>query len=481
MLRRINKAPFALAVGRNYWESASHQPEALFMDRKDLQQMYPTAKPKTVAGEFGYHRLAYWGIFQVPNPAIRLPQERRKLTPKKSKVVTVFGASGFLGCHIIKELLAHPDIEKVRACTRYPTMIPQGSEFDKIVQNASDKLELHECDITDRIQVNVAANGADTLIMAIDYGTEYSHNSHHDVHLIGATNIAWTANAARCERAIICSGMDSIFHSESNYCDFRFRGEEAFAANFPDACVFRFGPLYGSDYRYRGLGKYVYPVVHPKTLCQPLWVRDAARAVLRACISNRALRAKFDLGGPETMSHLLYAQKFSELFKKRFVFTCAPSIAMMAGKITPWVFPNPWFDDNLIRMWELDNVPRSPAMFDKLASWDKLEYIPYSMQDAALLETTGKDRLGKPLPTMKELDDVYMISEERDNEAFRQEEIDARKRGIWRAVADPTMGRGNGYELVGQEIYPGQQFRIKPLEGAKYPPQVKNPGPVAAH
>ena len=51
--------------------------------------------------------------------------------------------------------------------------------------------------------------------------------------------------------------------------------------------------------------------------------------------------------------------------------------------------------------------------------------------------------------------------------------------GIHRAKAEPGFGRSDGMEALAQEIYPGQQFRIRPLEGAKYPDTVKNPGPIA--
>ena len=451
------------------------------MDRKDLQQMYPTAKPKTVAGEFGYSRMGYWAMFTAPNPAIRLPHERRKLNPKKAEVVTVFGASGFLGCEIVKELLAHPDIKKVRACTRYPTQIPEGSDFDKIIQAADDKLELHECDVTDRIQVNVAANGADTLIMAIDYHAEYVTNSHHDVFTTGGTNVAWTGMSCRCERVILCSGMDSTFHSESNFVDYRCRGEEAVAGNFGDATIIRFGNLFGKDYRYRGLGRYIYPCVYPQTLCQPLWVKDAARAVVRCCRSSRAIRHKFDLGGPETMSHLQFVQTMSKHYHKRLCVPTPPTVGRPFAKLMPWVVPNPWFDDNMLGMWELDNIPRSSQMFDRLGGWEKLEYTPHTFEDAASLDYKGVDTKGKPLPTMKELDDMYEMSEQREKEAFSKEELAAKKRGIWRAKAEPGMGRGQGMELVAQEIYPGEQFRSKPLEGAKYPDTVKHPGPASIH
>lgn len=438
--------------------------------------MYPTRKPKVVAGEYGYQRHTYWNIFLSPNPCIRMPHERRRLNPKPAEVVTVFGATGFLGVEICKALLEVPEIKKVRACTRYPMNIKKGTQFYDLLESADDRLELHECDVTDRIQVNVAANGADTLIHAVDFHMEYTGNSHFEVFNHGAMNVAWTARNVRSERVIFCSGMDSTFASESNYVDMRSRGEEATTGNFPDATILRFGPLYGKNYRYRGPGKYIYPCVFPTTRCQPLWVVDAARSVVRCARASRAVRYKFDLGGPENITHLEFAQLMSHHFSPRLVFPFPKSVANAVGKLAQWTVPNPWFDDNLMYTWELDQTPRSPAMFDRLGNWERLHYTPHSMKQAADIEF-GRAQI-EPLA---KLEAEYAEIEKRDADRFAAEEEAALKSGIHRAKAEPGHGRSDGMETLAQEIYPGHQFRIRRLEDAKYPDTVKEPFPVSAH
>ena len=461
---------------RTSWDPNGHQPESFFMDRKDLAHMYPTQKPWTTAGDFGYQRGVYWNIFLTPNPVIRLPHERRRLNPKKAKVVTVFGASGWLGIHIVRELLANPDIETVRVTTRYPMHIPAGSDLEKLLEEGGNRIELHECDVADRIQVNVAANGADTLIHAVDYHSEFSGNSHHDVYVIGASNVAYTARHVRAERVIFCSGLDSTFASESNYVDMRFRAEEAVAANFADATILRFGPLYGKHYRYRGLGKYIYPASWSGSRVQPTWVVDAARAVVRCTRSQRAIRYKLDLGGPQNMTHLQFMQLFSSHYHKRLVFPLHKGVGLFFGKLLPWIIPRPWFDDNWVITWELDQVNRNPAIWDRLASWSQIGLKPHSMEEA-----TAIDFAGAKIEDLNELNKAQDALEAQDVADLAAEEEAAKKSGIYRSKAEPGHGRADGMELVAQEIYPGEQFRIRALENAKYPSTVKNPHPVAIH
>lgn len=480
-MRRIAASTSAAAVAaavdttiRPFWDPYGHQQESMFMDRKDLEQMYPTQKPRTTGGEYGYQRGAHWATMLVANPAVRLPHERRRLNPRPAKRVTVFGASGYLGAEIVRELCEHPAIEKVRATTRYPTLIEQGSDLDKLLQQYPDKIELHECDVTDRIQVNVASNGSDTLIFAVDFHNEYANNSHMDVFVSGAQNVSWTARSVRAERVIFCNGLDATFASESNYVDMRARGEDACASNHPDATLLRFGPLYGKNYRHRGLGKFIYPAVFPNSNVQPTWVVDAARAVVRCTQANRAIRYKLDLGGPQTLKHVEMMREVAKYWTPRIVFPMYRGVGRFFAKLMPWTMPNPWFDDNWIITWELDQVNRRSTMFDRLATWDRIGLKPHTIQEAAQIEKGER-----PLAPLAELDVEYNKLEAADKEAMRVEEEMAKSYGIHRAKAEPGYGRQDGLEMLAQEIYPGQQFRVRPLEGAKYPSTVKNPGPIS--
>lgn len=468
--------PLPLHNRRHFWDPYSGQPESAFLDRKDLHDMYPTRKPPTTAGEFGYERGPYWAAMLVPNPAVRLPHERRRLNPKPATRVTVFGASGFLGAHIVRELCEHPSIQSVRATTRYPTLIPAHSDLDELLTRYPDKLELHECDVTDRIQVNVAAHGSDTLIFAVDYHAEYANNSHHDVFLTGATNVSWTARSVRAERVIFCNGLDATFASESNYCDFRARGEEACAANQPDATLLRFGPLYGKGYRYRGCGRWLYGACFPHSRVQPTWVVDAARAVVRCARAHRAVRYKLDLGGPQVYTHVEAFRRLAALYAPhRWVIPCYRGLGRAVGKCAAWMIPNPPVDDNYILTFELDQVNRRPTMFDRLASWEWIGYVPHTMEEAAAVDG-GRAPALRPL---HELDVAYRALEEADRAVLVKEEELAKRYGVYRAKAEPGFGRCDGQEVLAQEIYPGQQFRIRPLEGAKYPSTVARPGPLA--
>ncbi|EPY29535.1 hypothetical protein STCU_04486 [Strigomonas culicis] len=191
-------------------------------------------------------------------------------------------------------------------------------------------------------------------------------------------------------------------------------------------------------------------------------------------MSHRAVRYKFDLGGPEKFRHVDAFRHIARFFDPRIVLPCYRGIGRFFGKLAGWTVPNPWFDDNYIVTFELDQVNRRSTLFDRLASWERLAYKPHTVAEAAAVEH-GERKL-EPL---HKLDVAFRALEAAEKAAFEAEEEKAKTFGIHRAKAEPGFGRTDGLEALAQEIYPGQQFRIRPLEGAKYPSSVKNPGPTA--
>ena len=161
----------------------------------------------------------------------------------------------------------------------------------------------------------------------------------------------------------------------------------------------------------------------------------------------------------------------SKLYATRLIFPLHHSIGRFFGRLICWLIPNPWFDDNLVVAWELDNVNRSPAMFDYLSSWDRIAYTPVSMEEARNIE------LGtKTIPTIYELDKQFAEIEKEDQRIREEEEAASMSKGIHRAKAEPGYGQKNGWETIANEIYPGSQFRSGPLKDAKYPSNASQPG-----
>jgi NADH dehydrogenase len=61
-----------------------------------------------------------------------------------------------------------------------------------------------------------------------------------------------------------------------------------------------------------------------RSLIQPVYVEDAAQAILKACVSEEALGRTFDLGGPEAIEQVAFLGKVRERLKGKTCFLSLP-------------------------------------------------------------------------------------------------------------------------------------------------------------
>ncbi len=108
--------------------------------------------------------------------------------------VTVFGGSGFLGSHIVKQLTGRAT--KVRIAARHPpdTGFP-GPPGDGLITSVS-------ADVRDEISVSQAVAGAEAVVNAVGLYVERGHATFDAVHVQGALNVAGQASRAGVARLL---------------------------------------------------------------------------------------------------------------------------------------------------------------------------------------------------------------------------------------------------------------------------------------
>src|SRR6516164_2116271 len=109
----------------------------------------------------------------------------------KSMTTTVFGGTGFIGCHLVALLLQIG--ATVRVAVRHPghVKIPAGSaEAPQIVQ----------ADILDVTGVGSAITGADSVVNLVGILTETTTQSYRVIHVEGARRVALAARHPTASR-----------------------------------------------------------------------------------------------------------------------------------------------------------------------------------------------------------------------------------------------------------------------------------------
>lgn len=192
------------------------------------------------------------------------------------KRVVVFGGAGFLGRRLVDRLLAR-DIS-VTVASR------QSSPDTKDAEP-----RLLQVDIRDKLALARVLEGAYAAVNCVGLYHETRTDSFHDVHVVGAQNIAEAALDSGVPRLVHISGIGVDPKSKSTYVRARTEGEYAVRSVFPDAVILRPSAMFSRDGAFFGaldtIVRYM-PIIpmfgNGSTQLQPVYVGDVAEAICRA-------------------------------------------------------------------------------------------------------------------------------------------------------------------------------------------------------
>lgn len=217
--------------------------------------------------------------------------------------VTVFGASGFIGRHLVQRLARRG--MRVKAAVRRPQralfLAPMG-DVGQVVPVGID--------IRDEASVASAIAGADMVVNLVGLLYESAGNGRfQDVHVTSAARVARLAQQAGVQRLIHMSALGADRNSNAAYARTKGEGEEAVRAAFSGATIIRpsivFGPEDDFFNRFATMAQFApaLPLIGGgATRFQPVYVGDVADAMV-ACLSNPATAGQtYELAGPRVYS-----------------------------------------------------------------------------------------------------------------------------------------------------------------------------------
>ena len=223
------------------------------------------------------------------------------------RIATVFGASGFLGRHLVRRLAA------AGYCVRAAGRDPDAALFLKPMGDVGQVVPW-PADITRPDSVAAAVNGADVVVNLVGILYERGRATFQKVHAEGAATVAQAAAAAGASRLVHVSALGADANSPAKYARSKAAGEDAVKAAFAKATILRpsvvFGPEDDFFNRFASMARLspVLPVVGaasrkdggPKF--QPVYVGDVADAIMASLTDAKAPGQTFELGGPAVYS-----------------------------------------------------------------------------------------------------------------------------------------------------------------------------------
>jgi NADH dehydrogenase len=214
-----------------------------------------------------------------------------------SKLVTIFGGSGFVGRYIARRMAKEG--WRVRVAVRRPNealfVKPYG---------VPGQVEPLACNIRDDASVRAVIHGADAVVNCVGILNRSGRNTFDAVQAEGAGRIARMAAAEGVQRLVHVSAIGADAQSDSDYARTKAAGEAAVLAAFPTAVILRPSIIFGTEdqffNRFAGMTRLgpVLPVVGAGTRFQPVYVDDVAHAAVKGVLGEAA-PGVYELGGPE--------------------------------------------------------------------------------------------------------------------------------------------------------------------------------------
>jgi len=214
-----------------------------------------------------------------------------------SKLVTIYGGSGFVGRYIARRMAAAG--WRVRVAVRRPNEAMHVKPY-----GVPGQVEPVFCNIRDDASVRAVARGADAVVNCVGTFDRGGRNNFHAVQDEGATRIARVAAEEGVAQLVHLSAIGASADSASIYARTKAAGEAGILAHFPQAVILRPSVIFGAEdqffNRFAGMARLspVLPVVGGETRFQPVYVDDVAHAAARAIMSD-AEPGVYELGGPE--------------------------------------------------------------------------------------------------------------------------------------------------------------------------------------
>ena len=235
-----------------------------------------------------------------------------------SKLVTIFGGSGFVGRYIARRMAKEG--WRVRVAVRRPNeaifVRPYGAvgQVEPILAN-----------IRDDASVAAALAGADAVVNCVGVLTERGKNKFEAVQAEGAARIARLAAEAGVGQLVHLSAIGADAESDSDYARTKVEGEAAVLENFPGAVILRPSVIFGTEdeffNRFAKMTKLgpVLPLVGGESRFQPVYVDDVAKAAV-AGVLGQAAPGVYELGGPDVESlHDLMVKMLKVIRRRRLI------------------------------------------------------------------------------------------------------------------------------------------------------------------
>ena len=272
------------------------------------------------------------------------------------KIIAIFGAGGFLGKHLMRELTKLD--YRVKVATRNPYLKgylkPLGSP---------GQIELFKTNIFDQESVKQVLKNCDLAINLVGILYETRKQKFNQIHSQFPHLLSNLCNELGTKNLIHVSALGVREKHTSQYMQSKLQGEKNIQDNFKPSVILRPSVVFGPEDKFfntfASIAQFspVLPLIGGgKTKFVPIYVGDVAKAVVKTLDLNNTKPEIYELGGPKNYSFKeLMEILLTEIKKKRFLIPVPFGMAKFQSYFLQ-MMPNPLLTPDQVEMLKYNNI-----------------------------------------------------------------------------------------------------------------------------
>lgn len=297
-----------------------------------------------------------------------------------TRLITIFGGSGFIGHHLVGRLAAqgHQVRLAVRDTEKAATLMTQGNVGQIVGVQAN---------IRNKASIERAVAGADIVINLVGLLSEGGAQKFGAVHREGAAMVAEAAKAAGASQLMHMSALGADVDSPAKYAQTKAEAEVLVSEKFPGASIIRPSVVFGCDDSFTlkfGAMSALLPVLPlldgGKSLMQPVWIEDLVDAMVKIVETPAAQGKTYEFGGPEQLSLADIIGQITQVTKRSLLILPLPESFMKTMAFFMDLVPGtPMLTVDQVKLLKTDNV-----VSGDFPGFDALEITPTKFAPASI-------------------------------------------------------------------------------------------------
>ena len=274
----------------------------------------------------------------------------------KQKIATIFGASGFIGRHLIRSL-TEKDF-RIIAATRSPYLYG----YLKPLGNPG-QIDLEKVNLFEEENLRTLIKNSDVVINLVGILYENKKQKFEDIHVKFPALLTKLCNEQNIKKLVHISALGINETANSQYMQSKLKGEKNILNNFNRSVILRpsiiFGPEDKFFNQFATLAEFfpALPLIGGGlTYFQPIYVGDVVKSIVTILEKEEINKNIYELGGPQTFTFKeLMEILLKQIKKKRFLVPIPFSFAKFQAKILQ-LLPKPLLNADQVEMLKYDNV-----------------------------------------------------------------------------------------------------------------------------